>query len=79
LSVQFLPQGSDVMDKVFIGLREWGVIGAFRKPDVIRFTPVPLYNTEEEVEVAVRCLDIVMAGLGKECTGSVRISQFLQD
>jgi len=63
LSVMFLPQGSDVMDKVFSELREVGVVGAFRKPDVIRFTPMPLYNTEEEVEAAARHLDIVLARL----------------
>ena len=63
LSVMFLPQGSGAMDKVFNELREEGIIGAFRKPDVLRFTPVPLYNTEEEVEVAARYLDIVLARL----------------
>ena len=63
LSVMFLPQGSGLMDKVFSELREEGVVGAFRRPDVIRFTPMPLYNTEEEVEAAVKCLDIVLARL----------------
>jgi len=64
LSLQFLPQGrQDVMFRVFGGLREAGVVGAFRKPDTIRFAPVPLYNTEEDVEAAVKYLDIVMASL----------------
>lgn len=63
LSLLFLPQGAGVMEKVFVGLKEWGVIGDDRKPDVIRLAPTPLYNTEEEVETAVRYLDIVLARL----------------
>jgi len=63
LSLMFLPHGSDVMEGVFNGLREEGVLGAYRKPDVIRFTPMPLFNTEEEVEAAAKYLDIVLTRL----------------
>lgn len=63
LSLLFLPQGTGVMDKVNKGLKEWGVIGDDRKPDVIRLTPTPLYSTEEDVEACVRYLDIVLSSL----------------
>lgn len=63
LSLLFLPRGTGVMDKVFVGLKEWGVIGDDRKPDVIRLAPTPLYNTEEDVEVAAKCLDVILARL----------------
>lgn len=63
LSLLFLPQGTGVMEKVFVGLKEWGVIGDDRKPDVIRLAPTPLYNTEEDVETAARYLDVVLARL----------------
>jgi len=63
LSLLFLPQGTGVMDKAFIGLKEWGVIGDDRKPDVIRLAPTPLYNTEEDVEAAAKYLEIVLARL----------------
>lgn len=63
LSLLFLPQGTGVMDRVNAGLKEWGVIGDDRKPDVIRLTPTPLYNTEEDTEACVRYLDIVLSSL----------------
>ena len=64
LSVIFLPQGPGAMDKVFNELGKEGSAGAFHTPDVIRFhPPMPLYNTEEEVEAAARCLDIILTRL----------------
>lgn len=63
LSLLFLPQGMGIMDKAYTGLKEWGVIGDDRKPDVIRLAPTPLYNTEEDVEAAAKCLDVVLACL----------------
>ena len=63
LSLLFLPQGTGVMDRVFAGLKKFGVIGDDRKPDVIRLAPTPLYNTEEDVETAAKCLDDVLAHL----------------
>ena len=61
LSLLFLPQGTGVMGEVFTGLKERGIIGDDRKPDVIRLAPTPLYNTEEDVEAAAKCLDVVLA------------------
>jgi kynureninase len=63
LSLLFLPQGTGVMDGAFTGLKEWGIIGDDRKPDVIRLAPTPLYNTEEDVEAAAKYLDVVLARL----------------
>jgi hypothetical protein len=63
LSLLFLPQGAGVMDKAFAGLKEWGVIGDDRKPDVIRLAPTPLYNTQADVEAAAKYLDLVLARL----------------
>src|SRR5882757_473911 len=63
LSLLFLPQGTGVMDRAFAGLKEWGVVGDDRKPDVIRLAPTPLYNTEEDVEAAAKYLEIVLANL----------------
>jgi kynureninase len=63
LSLLFLPQGAGVMDRVFMGLKEFGVIGDDRKPDVIRLAPTPLYNTEEDVEAAARCLNDILGNL----------------
>lgn len=63
LSLLFLPQGAGVMDRVFVGLKEWGVIGDDRKPDVIRLAPTPLYNTEEDVEAAARYLEVILKSL----------------
>ena len=66
LSLLFLPQGSTVMDRVFVGLKEEGVIGDDRKPDVIRLAPTPLFNTEEDVEAAVRLLNLVLGRLVRQ-------------
>ena len=63
LSLLFLPQKTGIMDKVYEGLKEWGVIGDDRKPDVIRLAPTPLYNTEEDVEAAVERLEVVLTNL----------------
>lgn len=63
LSLLFLPQGAGVMEKAFAGLKEWGVIGDDRKPDVIRLAPTPLYNTQADVEAAAKYLDVVLARL----------------
>ena len=66
LSLLFLPQGSGVMDRVFTGLKEGGIIGDDRKPDVIRLAPTPLYNTEEDVEAAARHLDVALGRLVRQ-------------
>lgn len=63
LSLVILPPGQGVMRAVFDGLKSHGVIGDERKPDVIRLSPAPLYNTIEDCEQAARALDIVFNDL----------------
>ena len=41
---------------IFNYLAQNGVIGDWREPDVIRLSPVPLYNTFEDVYKAVRLM-----------------------
>ncbi|KAG1877887.1 pyridoxal phosphate-dependent transferase [Suillus subalutaceus] len=64
LSLLFLPPNSDVMDRVFSALSAMGVVGDERKPDVIRLTPAPLYNTLGDCERAASCLEEAFEGLG---------------
>ncbi|MDQ6758053.1 MAG: kynureninase [Bacteroidota bacterium] len=45
VSVLFLKKGKDI----FKALKKHGVLSDWREPDVIRFSPVPLYNTFEDV------------------------------
>ncbi len=52
---------------ISLALRARGVIPDFRKPDVIRFAPSPLYNTFTELWEAVQILkEIVTTGTHKE-------------
>lgn len=57
LSVLFTPHYEDssrnIMERVNTYLHEQAIICDERKPDVIRFAPVPLYNTFEETYTAV--------------------------
>ena len=48
--------------KIFARLEAAGVTGDWREPNVIRLTPVPLYNTFLDVWEAVETLDEIMAG-----------------
>jgi kynureninase len=57
LSLLFSPVGSGVMKRVFSALESYGVMGDEREPDVIRLTPIPLYNTVEDCKQAVFYLD----------------------
>jgi len=59
LSLLFLPIGSGVMQKIFAGLSDYGVIGDEREPDVIRLAPAPLYNTIDDCEQAAQYLEEV--------------------
>jgi len=43
---------------IFNYLSENGVIGDWREPDVIRLSPVPLYNSFKDVYRAAKCLDM---------------------
>lgn len=45
VSVLFLHKGKEI----FNALKKHGVLSDWREPDVIRFAPVPLYNTFEDV------------------------------
>jgi kynureninase len=63
LSLLFLPESSGVMEKVFEGLSSYGVIGDKREPNVIRLTPAPLFNTDEDVLRAALCLEEVLDSL----------------
>jgi kynureninase len=42
--------------------REHGVVCDFREPDVLRFAPVPLYNTFHDCWRAAAALDRVLEG-----------------
>lgn len=53
LSLQFKRSGKDI----FTQLSKAGVIGDWREPDVIRLSPVPSYNTFEEVFLTAKILD----------------------
>jgi kynureninase len=57
LSLMILPQGSHLMEKVFGKMVQAGVIGDERRPDVIRLSPVPLYNRYADVSRAVQVLE----------------------
>ncbi|KAG1756542.1 pyridoxal phosphate-dependent transferase [Suillus paluster] len=65
LSLLFLPPNSDVMNTVFNALSATGVVGDERKPNVIRLTPAPLYNTLGDCERAASCLEDAFEGLTK--------------
>jgi kynureninase len=47
--------------KIFNCLSENGVIGDWREPDVIRLSPVPLYNSFKDVYEAIKYLDKYLA------------------
>lgn len=57
LSLLFLPMESGVMQEVLDHLLSRGVVGDERKPDVIRLTPTPLYNTKLDCERAALALE----------------------
>jgi kynureninase len=63
LSLLFLPTGSGVMEKMFSVLCRYGVMGDERQPDVIRLTPVPLYNTIKDCERGAFYLDKAFASM----------------
>ncbi|GAA5972065.1 hypothetical protein JCM11641_002481 [Rhodosporidiobolus odoratus] len=58
LSLLFSPEPS--MDWIFTRLRERGILGDERRPGVIRFAPVPLYNSWRDVCEAAQGLEEVM-------------------
>ncbi|GAA5878226.1 hypothetical protein JCM8547_003161 [Rhodosporidiobolus lusitaniae] len=59
LSLLFSPVSA--MDWIFERLRERGILGDERRPGVIRFAPVPLYNSWEDAREAAQALEEVMS------------------
>jgi kynureninase len=57
LSVLVLPSGTHLMESVFDKMVQQGVVGDERRPDVIRLSPVPLYNSFGDVRRAVEALE----------------------
>ncbi|MBW0493024.1 hypothetical protein O181_032739 [Austropuccinia psidii MF-1] len=66
LSLLFLPSGTGVMAQVFRRLIELGVVGDEREPDVLRLTPVAMYNSFEDCRRAAEALDSVMQTLNSD-------------
>jgi kynureninase len=60
LSLLFFSSDTELMPNVLEGLRNYGVIGDARSPDVIRLTPAPLYNTIQDCENAATYLEEVL-------------------
>ncbi|BGP17631.1 hypothetical protein JCM10213_001282 [Rhodosporidiobolus nylandii] len=58
LSLLFSPVGA--MDWIFERLRERGILGDERRPGVIRFAPVPLYNSWTDAREAAVGLEEIM-------------------
>ncbi|WVQ97101.1 kynureninase [Kwoniella sp. CBS 9459] len=57
LSLSFLPENKGVMPAVFSRLVKKGLVGDERQPNVIRLSPVVLYNKFEEIGRAVEILE----------------------
>lgn len=55
LSLLFFPAG--VMQRIDQALKERGIIGDERHPDVIRLAPTPLYNTFQDCKAAALALE----------------------
>lgn len=64
LSLLFSPV--EVMDPIFERLREGGVLGDERRPGVIRFAPVPMYNSWSDCCEAARVLEKVLLEVVRE-------------
>lgn len=65
LSLLFFPLVAEknTMEAVFEKLRNQGVIGDERRPNVIRLAPTPLYNTEQDVIYACEQLEKALKSL----------------
>lgn len=46
---------------VFYALKEQGILGDWREPDIIRLSPTPMYNSFSDIEKATRVLAEVLA------------------
>ncbi|WVW82086.1 kynureninase [Kwoniella bestiolae CBS 10118] len=67
LSISFLPEDKGVMPRVFSRLLKRGLVGDERYPNVIRLSPVVLYNKFEEVG---RAFEIFERALKEEEEGN---------
>jgi len=56
ISLQFKKNGKEVYERIV----EKGFMVDWREPDVIRFAPVPLYNSYVEVWQFIHCLKEVV-------------------
>ncbi|CAH7687237.1 kynureninase [Phakopsora pachyrhizi] len=64
LSLLFLPKGKQILKRVFNNLvKIHGVIGDEREPDVLRLSPVALYNSFEDCRKACEALDSVLSSI----------------
>jgi kynureninase len=66
LSVMVLPSGTHLMESVFDKMVQQGVVGDERRPDVIRLSPVPLYNSFVDVRRAVDALESALEAVVNE-------------
>jgi len=57
------------MQAVHTALRQWGVIGDERDPDVLRLSPIPLYNTYQDCDRAANILEVILDGLALDIVG----------
>jgi kynureninase len=63
LSLLFFPSQSGVMERVDELLKQRGIVGDERRPDVIRLAPNPLYNTFEDCQAAAEGLNEALRAL----------------
>lgn len=70
LSVLFKPHFEDpqknIMERVFNYLHDFAIIVDERRPDVIRFAPLPLYNTFEEIYYVTNRLFEILESITSE-------------
>ncbi|KNE97052.1 kynureninase [Puccinia striiformis f. sp. tritici PST-78] len=60
LSLMFLPSGKGLVIKIARQLLELGIVADEREPDVIRFSPVPMYNSFEDCRKTVEALNSIL-------------------
>ena len=76
LSILLLPRNNGLLPPVSEHLMQAGVYGDEREPDVIRFSPVPMYNTYRDCWIAAETLDwAVKVGIVRSC--SLLTSEFI--
>lgn len=63
LSLLFFSSDTELMEKVHKRLSSYGVISDERRPDVIRWAPIALYNTIQDCENAAKYLENVLKEL----------------